>query len=152
MSIFKLEFGSPEHGWLDVSLSGPGGTVTLDVSDVPGDSLQMLAAAASNAIAGHGGGEVTWFLEPEERRWVLRPAAEGLAIWVQAEGGGERCIASGSIEAVCAVIWRAMRRLEVDPAWNEAGDGRVWSHPFPHREVEYLGEELRRRRVGGSAG
>ena len=152
MSTFKLEFGSPKHGWLDVALSGPGGAVELDVSDVPADSLRMLAAAASNAIDGRGGSEVTWFLEPEEVRWSFRLATEGLAIWVQGEREDERCIARGSTEAICAVIWRAMRRLEVDAAWNAVGDGRVWSHPFPHREVEYLGEELRRRRVVDAAG
>lgn len=152
MSAFKLEFGSPQHGWLEVVLSGPGGTVELDVSDVPGDSLQMLAAAASNAIDSREGGEVTWFLEPAEFRWVFRPSREGLAIWVQGEREDGRCIASGRTEEICAVVWRAMRRLGADPAWSEAGDGRVWSHPFPYREVEYLGEKLRRRRAGEAAG
>jgi hypothetical protein len=152
MSAFKLEFGSPKHGWLDVAVSGPGGTVELDVSDVPGDSLRMLATAASNAVDGRGGGEVTWFLEPAEFRWTFRPSGEGVEIWVQGEREEERCIAGGATEAICAVVWRAMRRLEVDPAWNEADDGRVWSHPFPHREVEYLGEELRRRRAVDAAG
>jgi hypothetical protein len=152
VSAFKLEFGSPRHGWLDVTVSGPGGTIELGVSDVPGDSLRMLAAAASNAVDGHGGGEVTWFLEPAKVRWFFRPATEGLAIWVQGDRQDERCIASGSTGEICAVVWRAMRRLEVDPAWHEAGDGRVWSHPFPHREVEYLGEELRRRRAEKAAG
>jgi hypothetical protein len=150
--MIKIEFGSPEHGWLDVALSGPGGTVTLDASDVPGDSLLMLATAASNAVDGRGGGEVTWFLEPAEQRWVLRPTAEGLSILVQEDGRDERCIATGPVRTICAAIWRALRRLEVDPKWRGAGDGRVWSHAFPHREVEHLGEELRRRQLMGGAG
>jgi len=144
VSGFKLEFGSPEHGCLAVAASGLGGRVELDVSDVPGDSLRMLALAATEAVEGRGGA-VTWFLEPAEVRWHLRPGADGIAIWVQQERDDERCVASGPAEEICAVVWRAMRRLEVDPAWLEASHGRVWSHPFP--EVERLGEELRRRRV-----
>ncbi|MDO9022534.1 MAG: hypothetical protein Q8S73_19590 [Deltaproteobacteria bacterium] len=151
MSAIKIEFGSPEHGWLSVVLSGAGGTVTLAASDVPGNSLLMLATAACNVVDGRGAGEATWFLEPAEQRWLLRPTAEGLAILVQENDGDERCIATGPVGTVCGAIWRALRRLEVDPAWREAGDGRVWSHPFPHREVEHLGEELRRRRLMGGA-
>ena len=147
-----MEFGSPEHGWLDVTLAGPGGTVTAEASDVPGDSLLMLANAASNAVDGRGGGDVTWFLEPDEQRWVFRPTAEGLSILVHETGETERCIVTGPVGTVCAAIWRALRRLEVDPAWRGTGDGRVWSHPFPHREVESLGEELRLRRLIGDAG
>ncbi len=147
----KIEFGSPEDGWLNVALSGACGTVTLDASDVPGDSLLMLANAASNAVDGRGGCEVTWFLEPEEQRWVFLQTAESLSILIHEAGGEERCIVTGPVGTVCAAIWRALRRLEVDPAWRGAGDGRAWYHSFPHREVEYLGEELRRRRLGGGA-
>lgn len=147
MTAITLEFGSPEHGWLRVALSGPGGTVILDASDVPGDSLQMLAIAASNAFDDRAGGEVTWFLEPAEQRWEFRSTAEGLSLLVHEDSGKERCIATGPVYMVCSAVWGALRRLEADPAWREASDGRVWSHSFPHQEVAYLGAELRRRRL-----
>lgn len=50
---------------------------------------------ASNALDGQGGGEVKWFLEPAEVRWIFRPSAEGLATWVERERARERCVAVG---------------------------------------------------------
>src|SRR5262249_31351595 len=68
VSTFSLRFGTPAHGWLEATLAGPEGESTVIASDVPGDSLRMLADAARAVLDGHDG-EVTWFLEPAEEHW-----------------------------------------------------------------------------------
>lgn len=153
MRLVKLVLGSPEHGWLPVTLTGPGGEAVLAASDVPADSLQMLATAAANLLDGVGGEQdVTWFLEPVECRWIFRPDGERATVSVDYDGGTAALIAVGTVPEVCAVVWRALRRLEADPAWADPARGsRVWSHPFPHREVAQLGEALRRRRAARTA-
>ncbi len=152
MNVIRIEFGSPEAGWLAVSLLGDGGAVNLDASDVPGDSLLMLANAASNAIRGRAVSEVTWFLEPVEHRWMFQRTAGSLSIFVDEDGGDEQCIVTGPVEVVCAAIWRAFRMLEIDPAWRDGSISDGWSHVFPQREVGWLGEELRRRLLVEDAG
>lgn len=138
-----LRFRSPEHGWLSVELTGPGGVVTLDASDTPGDSLSMLADAVCDVVNGHPARGVTWFLEPEENLWTFRAVGDQVEIWVRPDSGLETCIARDSPSNIGWVVWRALRRLQTDAAWQQSA-GRVWSHPFPHHSVASLHERLRR--------
>ncbi len=146
MSHIELRFGSPHHGWLDVELSGAGHHVALDVSDVPGDSLCMLATAALDLSAGREEARVVWFLEPVEATWVFRRAGDRVEVRASSGGRASVCLDAGTVEEVSLVIWRALRRLESDPAWTRADASGVWSHPFPHREVAQLGAVLGRGR------
>jgi hypothetical protein len=148
MSAISLRFGSPAHGWLEATITGPEGESTVDASDVPGDSLRMLADAASALLEGRDG-EVTWFLEPAEVRWRFAVEGAVVRISVLEERRAQRIVGRRSATEVALAIWRGLRRLETDPAWREAGDGRVWSHAFPHRAVTMLGERLGRARRSG---
>jgi hypothetical protein len=140
----SLRFGTPAHGWLEASISGPEGESTVYASDVPGDSLRMLVEAALGLLDGRDG-EVVWFLEPAEERWCFTVDGAKVVLSIAPERRPERTIARGLAAEIGVAIWRAMRRLEVDPAWREAD---IWSHPFPHRELAALGERLGR---GGRA-
>ena len=111
MTAIKLRFGSPEHGWLSVELSGPGGEVTLEASDVPGDSLAMLADAACDVMNGYPARVVTWFLEPAEHTWRFHLARDLIEVWVQTDRGAATCIGKESPLDLCWAIWRALRRL-----------------------------------------
>ncbi len=144
-----LRFGTPKHGWLDIAMDGREGESHDVVSDVPGDSLRDLALAASAVLDG-AEARVTWFLEPDELVWRFRP--DGDRVRITAVTGTERSVATrrpspiGAIGAreLGLVIWRALRRLASDPAWQASDPGRIWSHAFPHREVDDLGARLGR--------
>jgi hypothetical protein len=144
MRRLELSFGSPRHGWLNVELAGADGSVSLEVSDVPGDSLRMLAAAALDIATGRQEAHVVWFLEPVEACWTFRRVEDQVEVRASADDAGPALTATGSAEAILLVIWRALRRLEADPAWTDAQAARFWSQPFPHREVAQLGAVLGR--------
>ena len=141
MATVSLRFGSPVHGWLDVELSGDGGAVARSVSDVPGDSLAMLADAACDIVSGYPPREVTWFLEPNEDCWRFRVEDGSVTVLVDSDQDVETRIGIEDPVALGWTIWRALRRLQVDEAWQVALE-RVWSHPFPHRSVDRLHELL----------
>jgi hypothetical protein len=147
MSRIALSFGTPEHGWLLPKVSCDGREQTLDVSDVPVDSLRMLATALLNLVAGSDEEmAVTWCLEPDEVTWFLRRHGEQYELRIQGpeHGAKPEAFAAGTMREICAPIWRGLRRLEVDPAWTvSTATARTWSHPFPAKEVALLGERIR---------
>lgn len=144
MRHLELKFGSPQHGWLSVELAAGDSRVSLQVSDVPGDSLAMLAAAALDIATGRQEARVVWFLEPAEATWVFQRVGERVEVRAVTQGTPPARMEVGSAEEFSLVIWRALRRLESDPAWTHESAARVWSHPFPHREVAQLGSVLGR--------
>ena len=144
MSHLKLNFGPPEHGWLRVELADAHSSVSLEASDVPGDSLAMLAAAALDIAAGRQEARVVWFLEPAEATWVFKRVGDQVEVHAAGEGTAPAHLKGGTAQDVALVIWRALRRLQSDPAWTHANVALVWSHPFPVRETEQLGVALDR--------
>jgi hypothetical protein len=151
MSKLVLSFGTPEHGWLSVKLRCGETEWALDVSDVPGDSLAMLASSVFQVVEEDATeATVTWFLEPEEETWTFRRAGDVFSLDARTRKTGKNPIriAQGSCEEICTPIWRALRRLQVDPAWSSSDS---WSQPFPTREVEALGVALGRRHPEPSA-
>jgi hypothetical protein len=143
MTKIALSFGSPEHGWLAVHLERDGVARELDVSDVPGDSLHMLATAVLHLLEGRATETtVTWFLEPEEETWTFQRAADVFRLEVRESGRGKERVlfAEGTVNEICAPVWRALRRLEVDDAWSSQ---TAWSYPFPAAEVAALAAQIR---------
>jgi hypothetical protein len=145
MSHLELKFGTPHHGWLGVELANADSSVSLEVSDVPGDSLTMLATAALDIATGRQEARVVWFLEPAEATWIFQRVGDRIEVRASAEGMQPALMEADSAEELSLVIWRALRRLESDPAWTHASAAGVWLHPFPHREVAQLGAVLGRR-------
>jgi len=141
MAAISLRFGSPVHGWLDVELSGDGATLARSVSDVPGDSLAMLADAACDIVSGYPAREVAWFLEPDEDRWSFRLEDGRVTVLVRSDRDVAILVGVADPVALGWTVWRALRRLQADDAWQGAPE-RVWSHPFPHRSVDRLHELL----------
>lgn len=143
MSKLALSFGTPEHGWLNVNLRCGETERALDVSDVPGDSLAMLANGVLQLVKGYAAEvTITWFLEPAEETWTIRRVGDAFLLDAQMHPS-ERMpirISHGSCEEICIPIWSALRRLQVDPAWSSAD--HTWSHPFPASHVDALGVAL----------
>lgn len=143
MGAFSLRFGTPAHGWLEATLVGPEGESTVDASDVPGDSLRMLADAVCAVLDGHDD-EVIWFLEPAEVTWRFTVEGGQVRVSVTEDRRVARTIGRGTAAEIGLSVWRGLRRLEADPAWRAADPSEVWSHPFPRGEVAALGERLGR--------
>jgi hypothetical protein len=143
MKNLELRFGSPEHGWLVVEVKAQGFEEAFDVSDVPMDSLAILANVALDLLRGVPDGEVPWSLEPSEWRWLFRVENGELRWWTQLNRAPKRRVTKGDVRSVGFVIWRALRRLAADPAWARAPNEHIWSHGFPHREVDALGRALK---------
>jgi len=147
MGTVALSFGTPEHGWLSVTLSSGGREQVLVVSDMPTDSLRMLASAILHVVGGQEHEtSVEWCLEPDVVTWFFR-RHEGqceLLVLSPEVGAQPETFAVGTTKDVCAPMWRALRRLEADPAWaGTTSSAGCWSHPFPSTEVARLGELLR---------
>ncbi len=142
MKALTLAFAPPEHGWLMVTLGRSDGRErVVDASDVPCDSLTLLVGAMLGLVRGDAMAEMEWSLEPGYEVWRF-VAEEGDE--VRFEVG----IAPAKLETFARVprrelvttVWRALRRLETDPAW---GVSDAWSWPFPAADLKALGERAR---------
>ena len=144
MKALTLSFLPPEHGWMVVTLGRPEGDARqVDASDVPCDSLAMLVGAMHALLTGAAMADVEWSLEPSYEVW--RFVAETSGDLVRVEVG----IPPAKLEAFARVprrelvttVWRALRRLETEPAWRVSGS---WSWPFPGADLRALREALDR--------
>ncbi|NOU34551.1 MAG: hypothetical protein HOO96_42205 [Polyangiaceae bacterium] len=146
MKALTLAFAPPEHGWMVVTLGRPEGDARqVDASDVPCDSLTLLVSAMHALLTGAAACEMEWSLEPSYEVW--RFVAEASDDLVRVEVG----IPPAKLETFARVprrelvttVWRALRRLESDPAWSSSD---AWSWPFPSADLRALRDELDRSR------
>jgi uncharacterized NAD(P)/FAD-binding protein YdhS len=150
--VLTLSFGVPEHGWLVVTLGrrdGEGGPIEerrVDASDVPCDSLEQLVNAVRALLDGAAQAEMEWSLEPAYETW--RFVAEASDDRVRVEVGPSPValdlFAVAPRRELAMTVWRALERLEKDPAWTSARAGEAWSWAFPGEPLRALGEQLGR--------
>jgi hypothetical protein len=117
----------------------------LVASDVPADSLQQLVYSALKLTEGWPSPvDVTWCLEPDEIVWRFSAVAGSTTLLIQQVHHGPFIeVTQARTPDLLLVVWRALRRLEADPAWHDPNQEQVWSHPFPSKEVAALGARLR---------
>lgn len=144
MGDLSLRFGSPSHGWLQVEMGDGRTSVTHDASDVPGDSLSMLATAGLDLLSGTNQALVEWFLEPDEASWEFHRDGDLVQVRVKESRKEAKVLTAGTVRDSALVIWRALRRLQFDPVWTAYDLDRVWSHPFPAAVVARLETALRK--------
>lgn len=142
----KVGFGPPEDGWMSVYVqAGEQSWIEDGVSDVPADSLLMLAQACLSLINGSREAETTWFLEPAQAQWRWTKTQGRRLDFTIIAGGEERLRVSGSVQDLCFPVWRALRALQSQPGWAVPPEAAslAWSHPFPHKEAKQLSEALK---------
>jgi len=146
MKTINISFGSPDHGWLIVELSCNQSYRSLDVSDVPVDSLYMLATAVLQLVEGRSTEAlVAWSLEPDYETWVLRRSGDTYELDIQAEPDKKIFrFAEGGVEEICLPILQALQSLAANPAWCTPTADLAWSNPFPVQEVAALSERLKK--------
>ena len=135
MPALQVEFGRPEHGWIEARLLANEVVVQESVSDVPTDSLASLVSALIHMANGVSEASVTWHLEPEEWAWSFQSQ------------GDEVCFRATSAvlpefevrlpqRRLLQTMMVALTRLRADPAWE--AEERAWSWPFPDASLQRL--------------
>lgn len=148
----KVAFDDPEHGWVGLTVSGRGETVTLTASYTPSDAFRDLTDALYRLFLYDGRARVVWHSGATE--YEARFTREGDAVRLEVEefpdhprgeGKGARLFAaSGTYEDICLPFWRALRSLQ-GRFTREELDAR-WHRPFPWEELDGLTALLRRER------
>ncbi len=120
----------------------------VDASDVPCDSLAMLANAAAARCDRVPEASMEWSLEPAYEVWTFRRTRnDGNAkLLVGVHPRQSVTFATVPCRELSLVVWRALRRLESDPVWRAPPDEMLsaWSWPFPSAETLALGKKLGR--------
>lgn len=140
----RVDFGTPEHGWLTVTVASDDTSFAEDVSDVGPDSLQQLVWALERLAKGSSNERVEWFLEPALWVWRFDAVAEWersvdtVAFHVE---GPERAgvVARTHRSTLIHTMVQALAKLEAEPAWrsDEALD-RIWNWEFPSAALARL--------------
>lgn len=150
MASVRLDLGTPEHGWLPLTLSIGGGVIECRASYVA-DTLADLAYCALDLLEGRPARAVIFFEEPDATRVgfdelpgdmisVTVTRHRDLLQASNASRGTPVMASTASREEIARAIWSGMRRLEggIGIAGIEAG----WQRPYPAKEVAQLGERL----------
>jgi hypothetical protein len=80
MNRLNLQFGTPEHGWMEIVMSSSANATELVVSDVPCNSLYGLTKILLNLIEGGTEEIVEWSLEPEYSKWIFKRKMKKLSL------------------------------------------------------------------------
>ncbi|WP_413190351.1 hypothetical protein [Psychrobacter sp. AT9] len=133
MNTVKIEFGVPVDGWLELTISNQSQCITLDISDVPCDSISELAKAVINLQFGSKTEEVEFSLEPDFALWRFISFADELQIQVFPNSSrGKPFIFKGTREEVLYNLYKALKELETESFMQDPDDMmHVWSWDFP---------------------
>ncbi len=142
--MLKIEFETPEHGWLPVKILYQDIEEHFDASDVPIDPISQLMEALDSAITG-GGGEVWWHLEPGG--YYLNIHAEHGKFRVKLEFSVNSMKPTretifefiGNFEQTIVSIWRSLRKLQ---SYN-------WSEfTVPHKVMNSITAQVKLKQRG----
>lgn len=136
MSVLKVSFTRPHHGWLPVRMEMSNQVVEFQASAVPTNPIEALFDAVA-AAAGGGRGEVWWHLEPGGYYFELAGVGGQIRLRVLLEEQSmqsrkvEVASVTGSKADVLLPLWRALCQFEsfdaCSPHWppNEQPDMRA---------------------------
>jgi hypothetical protein len=147
MSSLQVNFMLAGMGSMEVALRSG-----LDQQDcsfvasyIPYDSVFELVVGLIAIVRGEGSAVARWNTEPIEYDMELSAVGDQAGIVVaqyiahsrQQSARQQLFEFRGSRRAVIQPFWRALRRLESDPAYEQ-----VWSRPFPSRDLRQLAQYL----------
>lgn len=142
----RIHFGTPQNGWLFVSVDSAGDRIEFVASDVGDDSLRIVIEAVHAVLCRDGERQVRWFLEPDHLTWTLERRRDQIKFQVTADDGS--IVASqGSVAEISLPIWRSLRRLQADQIWGSRDPG--WRHPFPSSAMQRLSEQVKILKASG---
>lgn len=144
---FTVTITPSELDGLSVMLVEDQQSYSIHASYIPYDSLSELTASLLVMLQSSTISYSRWNTEPIEYEIVLEATEQGRAVGVWWYPDRRRHREEGRLvfkcqaepEAIARAFWRTLRRLESD-----TGFVARWRHPFPHRDVQRLGELLMR--------
>ncbi|RYG55999.1 hypothetical protein EON80_29870 [bacterium] len=110
MSKLKVEFGDPEHGWVEIRVSSGSTTHVLD-ADSKYQSFQSLIEGLTLLLDRKGSFEVDWLLEPGCKTWNFTRDSQGLIFKVIEFPPHPLWTADGSYEEICFPFAMALQQL-----------------------------------------
>lgn len=143
METFDFKIGQPAHGWCCITLRSHDKKLEIDASDVPGDSLEMLARAVCLLNEGRNA-EAVFFLEPVEYSMNFSNSKGNTLLEVIDKGpngfnknGQVLFQAKVPTKKVSHRIWKAFKDAQSKFSENN------WSNPFPSSLVERAGQLIK---------
>ena len=119
MNAVKIEFGVPNKGWLELTISNRSQCIILNISDVPCDSISELAEAVINLQFGSKTEEVEFSLEPDFALWRFISFEDELQIHVFSNAIRDRpVIFKDNRKKLLNRIYQALKDLEKYHAGN----------------------------------
>lgn len=129
--------GTPEHGWVGLSMACPQGRVHIDASRVPYDTVSDLAAALVRLARADAAGRetVVWNEEPDQLFTIFERRGDQIELQVERSSrvGSARLFsytapAQQVVEAFATAVG-SLRSRNYEKAWG---------HPFPMAALEQL--------------
>ena len=148
MSRFKVRFGDPEHGWMNVALFDNNIEVlSFEASDIY-PSLDLLASALKAMREPRGEQTVDWTQEPDEIELRFVSHQDIIRLEIAKSPASARPLErhenglffTGTYDEICLPFWRALRNLEGRFTHEELA--KRWKSYFPHQELQLLTEQL----------
>jgi hypothetical protein len=140
MRDFDVQFGTPSHGWMRVSVAAGDGEWHEDVSDVPCDSIRNLASSLSMLVQGINETTVDWSLEPNYAQWIFSRNGNDLDLVIKySERPNRQLVYCGKIPEIVHRIIKALCDLAAEQCWSDENlPTTAWSWPFPKQELMQL--------------
>jgi hypothetical protein len=140
MRDFDVQFGTPSHGWMRVSVVAGDGEWHEDVSDVPCDSIRSLVSSLSILVQGNSEAAVEWSLEPGYAKWILLRSGTSLDfVIMHSERPDRQLVYCGKVREIVHRFIKALCDLAAEQCWSDENlPTAVWSWPFPKQELMQL--------------
>ena len=142
---FRVQFGDVQNGWMPVELVAGREYLAFSASSVPSNSVHDLAGALIVLLGSDCEVAVVWSTEPAEYEFQFSSSSVLAKLEVIEFADSRRVrdqrrivfTVEGSRREMVLVFWRSLRRLQSCPDFEHH-----WGAPFPHRDIELLGERL----------
>lgn len=139
---FKIKFGKPVHGWMEIVL----GSRKMTVSDASCDSLFGLVKCMRSFIAGSTQEIVYWYLEPEYEKWIFERSSEQNFFYLL-DHTDRVVVTASNAEGVILCITEALEKCYKKSFHNKPSTETHWSWDFPSMALLALKDELKERSI-----
>ena len=144
MEKLNINFGIPEHGWMEIILSSPSAKISSNVSDVPCDSLYSLIKALLQLTEGSNEEIVEWSLEPDYMEWIFKQNGNDIELAVKnPSDSNPTFIYMGEAQKLIHRFYKSLRDLEANQIWQQPDlTERIWSWKFPSSLLATLKQKI----------
>ncbi|HEX2914611.1 MAG TPA: hypothetical protein VH186_27665 [Chloroflexia bacterium] len=143
-----IQFSEGNSGWLKVQIHSNETIVTFTASYVPYDSIYELTKGLSTFLSVGSNQRVSWNTEPIEYDFLFSKSGDKIRFEIVEYADNRRLTGTGktvfnitgTVDSIVVPIWRALRNLEYSDYFEQE-----WKHKFPHQEMKFLTDLIKRR-------